>query len=187
MICRVALQFPYDSALPRDEVSIHPHFSTPDPDALVAALKANLIAWTVIGAHPFEIKAYDAQKAPPSYPVAQGAQTGTAAASTQPRENALCLSYFSTWNRPRYRGRLYLPGTWVSASPGVRPTGTAMTAAMGFATAVLTKNLPAESNWVVYSRTDNKAYGVTDYWVDDEWDTVRSRGLRSTTRQTAKV
>ena len=28
---------------------------------------------------------------------------------------------------------------------------------------------------------------VTNVWVDDEWDTIRSRGLKSTSRVTATV
>jgi hypothetical protein len=66
-------------------------------------------------------------------------------------------------------------------------TASVMTAAMGFATAVLTKTLPAQTNWIVYSKVAGAGYGVSDYWVDDEWDTQRSRGLRATTRQTAKL
>jgi hypothetical protein len=40
---------------------------------------------------------------------------------------------------------------------------------------------------VVYSRREKVARPVTNYWVDDEWDTVRSRGLRSSTRVTGTL
>ena len=57
-----------------------------------------------------------------------------------------------------------------------------------FATQVLTKSLPANHNWVVWSQKLRKSQGgVSDVWCDDEWDTVRSRGLKATTRTTAKV
>jgi hypothetical protein len=185
---KVSLSFPYDSALPRDAVTVNPHYNGSDPDALAAALKANLIAYNPITTAPFTIKVYDALKAPPSYPLATASQTGTPPQAGTPRELALCLSYFSTYNRPRYRGRLYLPAWWFTSVVNVRPSGAIMTGALNFATAVLTKSLPAQTNWVVFSPRDGKSQGgVSDIWVDDEWDTVRSRGLKATTRQTAKI
>jgi hypothetical protein len=47
---------------------------------------------------------------------------------------------------------------------------------------MLTTGLPQGTNWVVWSRKLKQANGVNHYWVDDEWDTVRSRGMRSTKR-----
>lgn len=184
---RASLIFETDTALPRDAISIHPHFSSPDPDALAGALKTNLDGWAPTAGKTYEIKIYDAMKAPPSFPLATRKNVGSTQTSGCPREVALCLSYFSTYNRPRYRGRLFLPASWLGSSPGIRPTAGVMTAAMGFATEVLTKSLPQSTNWIVFSRIDRNGYGVSDYWVDDEWDTVRSRGMKSTTRQTAKV
>ena len=37
---RVAISFPYDSALPADVFTINPHFNGSDPDALAAAIHA---------------------------------------------------------------------------------------------------------------------------------------------------
>jgi hypothetical protein len=184
---RASLQFPYDSALPRDVISVNPHFSSPDPDALAGALSANLTAWGPTATKPHTIKIYDATKAPPSYPLATRVVAGTPGTSSAPREVALCLSYFSTYNRPRYRGRLYLPSSWLTSSPSVRPTALIMSNAKTFATDVLTKTLPPSTNWVVWSHINQASYGVTDYWIDDEWDTVRSRGMKSTTRQSGQV
>jgi hypothetical protein len=42
--------------------------------------------------------------------------------------------------------------------------------------------LPPSTFWVVYSRKTGGDAQVTNVWVDDEWDTVRSRGLRGTVR-----
>jgi hypothetical protein len=184
---RVSMTFPYDSTLPRDVISLNPHFSGDDPNALLQALDANLKAWSVVAAKPYTLKAYDALKAPPSFPLATVTQSGTTPNSSFPREVALCLSYYSTYNRPRYRGRLYLPLAWISGAPTKTPTALDMQSCLDFATKVLTKSLPANTNWVVYSRVDRKAYGVSDIWCDNEWDTVRSRGLKATTRTTAKV
>lgn len=186
-IYRVSLQFPFDSALPRDVISINPHFSGTDPDALASALQANLNSYGPTTTKPYTIKVYDAQKAPPSFPLATRTLAGTPPVSQMTREVALCLSYYSTYNRPRYRGRLYLIPSWFTGVATLRPSAGTMTAALGFVTGVLTKSLPQAHNWVVYSKVGNQAYGVSNYWVDDEWDTIRSRGLRSTTRQLGVV
>lgn len=187
-ILRVQMGFPMDSALPEDVITVNPHFSSPDPAALLAALKANLIAWAPVGVKPFTLKAYDAEKAPPSYPLAIASQGGTPASGASPREIALCLSYYSTYNRPRYRGRLFLPYNLLSGgAPSLRPGTTQRNLVIDFAKLVLSKALPASTNWVVWSTVDRKAYGVTDAWCDDEWDTVRSRGLAPTTRTTATI
>ncbi len=187
-IYRVQMAFPFDSALPKDLVTINPHFNAPDPSALLAALKANLIAWVAVGTHPFTLKAYDAATPPPSYPVATAQQLGTPMPSAGPREIALCLSYYTTYNRPRYRGRLYIPYTWLGGQAQMRPSQTQIDNAIAFKTEVLAKALPATANWVVWSHVEKKSMGgVSDVWVDDEWDTMRSRGLLPTTRTTAKV
>jgi len=187
-IVRVQMGFPMDSALPADVITVNPHFSTPDPAALLAALKANLIAWAIVATKPFTLKAYDAEKAPPSYPLAIASQAGAPSSGAGPREIALCLSYYSTYNRPRYRGRLFLPYNLLSGgAPSLRPGGTTRQLAIDFAKQVLVKSLPQSTNWVVWSTMDRKAYGVSDCWVDDEWDTVRSRGLEPTTRTVATI
>jgi len=186
MIFKVAMQFPLDTALPRDAVSITPHFFGDNAGALANALKANLIAHPSVATRPFLIKVYDAQKAPPSYPLAIAEQAGTAPASGAPREICLCLSYYSTYNRPSTRGRLYLPHMLVGGSQGTRPTTVQMDAVLDFAQ-VLTTNLPASHNWIVYSKKTGQSGGVTNIWCDDEWDVQRSRGLRGTTRQEGTV
>lgn len=187
-VYRVQLAFPFDSTLPKDVVTINPHYFGVDPQQLGAALKANLIAWNPTTTAPWSIKVYNATDPPPQYPLATFSQTGSAPPSQMPREVALCLSYYSTYNRPRFRGRLYLPPSWFGGTANLRPTTAEMDAALGFGTNVLAKALPTGHNWVVYSQVEHKSQGgVTDMWVDDEWDTIRSRGLVATTRRTAKV
>lgn len=187
-IYRVSMSFPYDTALPKDAITVNPHFNANDASALLAALKANLIAYNPVTTHPFTLKAYVAGQPAPNYPVATASQTGTPPSSSCPREIALCLSYYSTYNRPRFRGRLYLPASWFTSVVNVRPSGAIIDGVLNFATAVLTKSLPAQANWVMWSDRDGKSQGgVSDIWCDDEWDTIRSRGLSSTMRTTAKV
>lgn len=185
-IYRAAISFPVDTNLPVDAMTITPHYFGDDAQALADRLKANLTAYAPVGAtKPFSIRIYDAEKPPPNYPLATAAQAGNAFSSSAPRELALCLSYFSTWNRPRYRGRVYIPYEFIGGALGPRPSSTQITAALNWRN-VLTGSLPPAHNLVVYSRKNAAAYGVSDFWVDDEWDVMRSRGRKPTTRQTAK-
>jgi hypothetical protein len=184
-IYRVQLSFPTDGVLPADEMTLTPHYSGDDAQALADRLKSNLTAFAQVGASkPFRIRVYDAKKAPPSYPLASAQQAGTPPNSGAPRELALCLSYYSTWNRPRFRGRLYIPHLFFGGGTAARPAPTQMTAVLAWKD-VLTGSLPPAHNLVVYSRMAGEAYGVDNFWCDDEWDIMRSRGRKATTRQTA--
>jgi hypothetical protein len=162
---RASIALQYDSALPRDAMTINPHFNGSDPQALATALSTNLKAFTPTAIHPWTIKIYDATKAPPSYPLAQLTQSGTPPNSGIPREIALCLSYYTTYNRP---------------------SDTVLQAAIDAAKALFGVGMPAQTNWVVFSKTENKSMGgVSDVWCDDEWDTMRSRGMKPTKRVSA--
>jgi hypothetical protein len=186
-IYRAQIGFPFDSALPRDVVTINPHYFGDNAQALADALKANLIANVQVGATvPFTIKIYDAQKAPPSYPLATVTQLTGQTTTNVPHELALCLSYYSTFNRPSYRGRLYIPAHFVGGAMSLRPTTTQRSNAGSFAN-TLGKNLPSQHNWVVYSPKLGQSNGVSNWWVDDEWDVMRSRGLKATTRTTGTI
>ena len=181
-IYRVQISFPFDTALPRDRVSINPHFFGNNPDALADVLVNNFKAITEVGAlTPFDIKVYDAEKAPPNYPLEIRTNATGFTTTTKPREVAMCLSYYSTYNRPRYRGRLYIPGQFISGAFGIRPTAPQRVIVGNWAHALST-NMPESHNWVVYSKRNAASYGVTNWWVDDEWDIQRSRGMRPTTR-----
>ena len=182
---RVQVGFPMDSSLPKDVVTLNPHFNGPDPAALAAALKVNLTAAPPFSGHPFTVKVYDALKPPPSYPLAVEQVVGTTPNSQTPREIALCVSYYTTYNRPRFRGRLYLPGTWFGSAPALKPSTATMNSALGWVKAAFHDNLPASTAWVVFSPTERKSQGgVSDMWCDNEWDTVRSRGLVADNRVT---
>jgi hypothetical protein len=159
-VFRLSLSMPYDTALPRDAITLNPHFTGDDAQLLANAIKANCIANNHIADKPFTIKIYDAMKAPPSYPLATAAQTGAVPSSAAPRDMALCVSYYTTYNRPRFRGRLYLPAT----------------------------NLPSQTVWTVFSKTEMKSQGaVNNLWVDNEWDTQRKRGLAPDARELGTV
>lgn len=102
-----------------------------------------------------------------------------------PREVALCLSFYADRNLKRQRGRLFI-GPWHANEMNERPSVPAQNQL-----AVLAEGIAdlggVDIDWNVYSPTDNAYRDVTDYWVDNEWDTMRSRGLRGTARVTGTV
>jgi hypothetical protein len=97
---------------------------------------------------------------------------------------ALCLSYYSENNVPKRRGRLFVPIAVLRSTPGLRPDSAQRTKALDLG-GLLANAGGANIDWGVWSRTDGAFHPTTNSWVDDEWDTMRSRGLRATTRSTA--
>lgn len=183
-IYRALLSFQHDSALPRDAVTLSPHFSGDDPGALATALKTNIAAQPGVPITSYSVKVYDAEKLPPSYPLATATGGSGTLAMSCPREIALCLSYYSGFNRKSYRGRLYIPAGWSSSAVGLRPSAAQITNALEMRK-MFTTGMPANTHWIIYSRKLKQGFKVTNTWVDDEWDIMRSRGLRGTTRQLA--
>jgi hypothetical protein len=128
-----------------------------------------------------ECKVYNMADAQPrpikaSAPFAFSTNTG---AVGQAREVALCLSYFSERNLPRFRGRLFI-GPW-STSPE-RPYPSQQATLVTLAGALANIGGP-DVDWGLWSPTRAAFSKITAGWVDDEWDTVRSRGMRATGRQ----
>jgi len=178
-----------DSVLPRDAMTITPHFNdggtSSDPQQLCDDLADAMVAYYE-GTRQIEVTAYDAQGTVPVVPQGYAIRdVGQAPASTMPREIAVCLSFFSEFNRPRLRGRLYLPMVCIATSALIagRPAEPLRTK-VGELAPILQDLGGIDVDWVVYSRVDDEARAVTDWWVDDEWDTIRSRGLRATARTT---
>lgn len=128
------------------------------------------------------VTAYEVGPAP-QYPKARSeVNMGLSPASSCSREVAICLSYYGTRNLPRQRGRIYLPlcaSSYADSTP--RPPAARMAQVLALASAFSDLG-GADVDWVVHSPTTNSEHTVTNAWVDDEWDTVRSRGLRGTTR-----
>jgi hypothetical protein len=175
-----------DTLLPRDAFTITPHFNDQgvgtDPQGLCEDLAAAISAWC----GPLQqvtVKAYDAQGTPPVYPAGEDtAVLGNFGISSSPREVALCLSFFSTRNIPRQRGRLYIPGPLIGGQPGVVPS-TNQQDKVAALVPIFTDLGGVDVDWCIWSRRDQVARPVTNWWIDNEWDTVRSRGLRATGRQ----
>jgi hypothetical protein len=185
-IYRAQLACHVDSQLPRDAMVITPHFDDhgvgSDPQGLCEDLANAYVNW-LGGLKHVTCKFYVATGEKPHYPVAEADVNPTSEQNSScPREVALCLSFYSERNVPRYRGRLYMPmGAAGETTPTVRPTGQQMNRVSEFAT-ILQDLGGVDVDWSVYSRTDKQARPVTNFWVDNEWDTVRARGLRSDSR-----
>lgn len=179
-----------DTAFPRDMVSINPHFQVATPFTDFQSLADDLANAMATLTKPsstsreIAVSLYDAKDPPPNTPKATKVlNAGVAPASTAPRELAMCLSYYAGTNTPRHRGRLYLPMhiIWGGSTFDVRPTSQMRDVGGQFVTKFAQLG-GVDVDWVVFSRVDNTTYTVTNWYVDDEWDVVRSRGLRATTR-----
>jgi hypothetical protein len=191
-VYRMQCTFQLDSAFPRDAVMITPHFNDhgvgTDPTNLANDLATGLSGWlSPTNSCEIKVKVYDAQGTVPVFPVASVTKNATIVRNTAfPRELAICLSYYSGNNRPRTRGRLYIPPGLISTTPtemGLRPSSTLRTKIAALVP-IFSGLGGVDVDWVVYSRFDDAARKVSNWWVDDEWDVQRRRGLRATARDT---
>ena len=191
-IFRLQTTFQMDSAFPRDRLVITPHFENTgvlvDPDSLCEDLATALTAWHG-RAIETTVTAYDAQGTPPVFPVGNAVRNaGLSTPSPMPREVALCLSFYAERNLPRQRGRLFIPAGLGSGfgTAGVRPN-VGQQNFVSDLVAIFAELGGPDVDWVVYSPTANLGHKVTNWWVDNEWDTIRSRGLRGDARITGST
>lgn len=102
-----------------------------------------------------------------------------------PREVALCLSYYGDRNLPRQRGRIYL-GPFADTAMAARPTTGIMDQAIALGQG-LGEIGGEDISWRVFSPTTNTNHHIRHIWVNNEWDTRRSRQLKETERRTSDV
>jgi hypothetical protein len=138
-----------------------------------------------------ECRIYDLAHAEPRVAVATHIrnQAGTGG-DAGPREVALCLSFYSVVNRAGQRGRIFC-GPFSSNLMAERPTDTVRNIVQELATKIAAVG-GIDVDWCVYSpkkdltgTTDSAMQPVSNSWTDNEWDTMRSRGLKATNRATA--
>jgi len=192
---KVVVSAEADSAFAKDRIVNVVHFNvtslTPDEDQIcqdVGSLFLSKIYNNYAG-RKIEVTSYDAEGTKPVYPNGHATinPLGEPLASGSPREIALCLSFYATRNVPRRRGRLYI--SMIGNNPEVlnlRPQATARNRLLDLADGLAGIGGP-NVDWEVWSQVEKKGYPVTTAWVDDEWDTMRSRGLRSTLRSIRQV
>jgi hypothetical protein len=192
-------QWNVGSTLPRDVNQITPCFRAQagwDPGAdtdwsnLAEDLATALQGWQN-PTRGLTVKLYDigqdATKAngkPPNRPKATATRNlGNCDESPHPRDIALCLSFNGGPNAKTNRGRIYVP-IWAIQGSGqlaVRPTS-GNRAVVGALPTIFANLGGANVDWIVWSRKANAATKVERWYVDDEWDTQRRRGLKSTAR-----
>lgn len=190
---RAQCRFPQSTALPADVVIINPCFrnnlAAPgwDADGLAQDLADGLADWQLDSANPVEVRLYDIEGTPPVYPmaIAKANPGNTAANISQPQEIAVCLSFYADHPEPRRRGRLYIPHFIVEPKDQLSDMVNAFVRDRVSELVPLFAGLGgADIDWIVWSERDHAAHKVTNWWVDNAYDTVRSRGRKATTRLT---
>jgi hypothetical protein len=159
-----------------------------DLEAICSDLVAMYSSQYENATHEVKAVAYDTD-AVPNYPRAEAiVNEGSAWQHPGPREQAICLSFCGgNGPRPRERGRIYLaPYLRSLNSPSMeRPNQTILDWALSFYTES-NNSFPdiggIDWKFGVWSPTEQKFHQAQRAWVDDEWDTLRSRGLRANTR-----
>lgn len=194
-IWRAQVELAEDSGLPEDVTVNTWHFAYIDAGganpaaALIAFYQAidTYLAENLTG--DGNIKFYDLADPEPRTPIGVVPFTFTPGTSNLPAEVALCQSYRaqieSGGSPARRKGRNFIGplADDALASATGRPDSAFMLALANAAAAVLAASAAASNwDWVVYSPTDNVARLVVAGWVDDEFDTIRSRGKRATSR-----
>lgn len=192
------ITMPQVSTLPRDVISHTFHMQhsvggllSTDLDSVCQA-SAELFQkhyGGLAGGHKVTCKVYE-MGAAPQIPKSEKTVGTLSWPANCPREIALCLSFAKRANVPRERGRLFMSVGAYLGSPLVsvtteRPNATLLSRVAGlYHTA--NESLPdlggIDWKFGVWSPTNSAFYQTSQAWVDDEWDTVRSRGVRPTTR-----
>jgi hypothetical protein len=183
-----------DSVLARDKTVNTFHlnqeggiFTSTDGDGLASDV-ADLWGEWYTGTRETIVNIYDARGTAPNFPIGHAEKNvGQAPASTSPREVALCVSFRGERNLPHSRNRMFLGmATAGRGASGAHVPQATMIEAVQFASKIADLG-GLDMDWQVYSPTTDAAENVQLVWCDDEWDTMRSRGLRSTTRITAGI
>lgn len=146
-------------------------------DAYAAADRGSFVFGAI------QVRAYDFDGVLPSGPpvaVATADQAATGPLSeTGPREVACALSYRAGPSTPRSRGRIFL-----GPIAGIRTQAPYIDLAVGNAAnalgLALANIVTLGAQWSLYSRTVQGFAAITNWTVDNAWDTQRSRGLPAT-------
>lgn len=116
---------------------------------------------------------------------------GELSASSLPLECAVCVSYSGhpdggSLPKGRRRGRIYLgPLTITTLSQFTDPSvATTFRNEAAAAAAALASSADVDGAWVVWSRAANAVTGISEGYIDNEFDTQRRRGNDPTQRTT---
>lgn len=105
-----------------------------------------------------------------------------------PMQVALCLSYYAGRNLKSQRGHIFIgPFAGFSSTAGLilayAPTNTIQSGVLSLGHALFDVGGENVAH-VVYSPTHSDVHVISDYWVDDRWDTIRGRLTKPTGRLT---
>lgn len=174
----------------RRQVDILDPTSGTDAQALCDDLANAIKAWSGRTA-PLTVSAYNIQGAKPNYPLATTKldEGGGPIPLSCPPELAICLSFYASVNQPRKRGRLYVPSmvAGVAASDCQSKIPAAKRTTVAGLVPIFAGLGGSNVDWIVWSHANGSASKVTNWWVDDAWDVIRSRGIKSTARDTGST
>lgn len=157
------------------------------------AIAGHLSTFCDRSANKCQIKVYKMTEAPPRTPHISSFTLGALAGAERPIPNevAICASFKSTEQKgPRGRGRVFigpLNGAAVTQTTdfSVRPTGALQLSVKDAMVALKNSSGVTLCTWCVYSSFGpDHLHPVTDVWCDNEFDTVRKRGVKPTVRVT---
>jgi len=152
---------------------------------------------------PMRFKVYDLQNPEPRVPILETTLTLTTGSGVAfPAEVAVALSYraelLSGTNPARRRGRIFIGPLDADAgglnSYDMVPSSTFRTALANAASDIIVAGQTDDARWVVFSPTlagpppwsegtlEASSADVVAGYIDDAFDTIRSRGSRTTTR-----
>lgn len=195
---RHMVRLPYTSGLPED-VAVNVFHSICDDNAeAVAFAEAIVTFYTTIdgtilsnqisaAADACSVTTYDLSQPEPRVPIDVNTFTLVPSGSSIPNEIALCLSFEGAplpgSDPARRRGRVFLgPLGGINDSTTSRPQAARIAEVQAAAQALLDNATGAA--WAVYSTVDAQTVPVASGWIDNEYDTMRSRGRKATTRAT---
>jgi hypothetical protein len=137
-------------------------------------------SWEAFSFGAIQVRGYDfngvANSGPP---IAIKTATQPAPAAPGPREVACCLSYRAGPSTPRSRGRIFLGPIRAGAMNSDYVTGMVGNAANSLGQKLISI-LALGATWSLYSRTVQGFAEITNWSVDNAWDTQRSRGIPPT-------
>ena len=210
-IHEVKVAFHDDSGLPEDDIVNTFHFSTVAGssaglgavllglmdefyDSPTSAPSGNALSnyFPATLASPATVKCYNLSDAPPRVPYFTGTFGHGATGSALPREIALRITAHAALPsgvdaRNRRGGPFFGPledNANVNGRPAADLLLVARLAADRLRANAQNTLVPADLEWVIYSPTEGQGYPIVGGWVDDEFDIVRSRGLRRTAKNT---
>lgn|ERR1700751_1227862 len=131
------------------------------------------------------VKVYDMADAKPR-PVHATSSVANSGLGTDavlgPRQVQLCCSFFAGRNLPHTRGRTFI-GPIGNVETALRPSSALMNQLLDFGHGLF--DIGGENvSHRVYSETLGTSSVVTNYWVNDVWDTLRGRLEKESTRLT---